>query len=508
MKRRLLALLLALLLAGSAQAAVTDSVSDTPGTSSPAADAPLLPRLRAYEGQFPDVSGEAWYAGYVAAAYEYGLLNGRGSGFAPEADVTVAELLALSARVRAAYEGETIPAAGAGEAWYLPYVAFLRARGLDAVPDADYDASATRAQLAGVFARSLPEPCYDGRNAALVTEAVASGGYIADVTADTAYREDILWLYRQGLLAGADANGSYRPDAVTTRAETAALLLRMVDPSLRITLDWRVASPWSAEGTTLADLVRAPESTVPAPSYDDGDAIDALLRRMLAAGENVLLLRYGFPLAYADASALATRFNDRVKTYCEQMYNYTFCQTFSDGTAILRFTATACLPEAGDADTLPAREQRWEEASARLAAYREAAMARAVEVHDALWESGQLGADMSQLEIARVYYAWLCEHCEYDNAAVNDEYSLSHIAYRALVEGKAVCDGYTGAYNLFLKLEGIECSALNNATHIWTVATLDGTEYHIDTTWGDQTGYIDLSYFAMTPQQSFAAHAW
>ena len=86
--------------------------------------------------------------------------------------------------------------------------------------------------------------------------------------------------------------------------------------------------------------------------------------------------------------------------------------------------------------------------------------------------------------------------------------SASHLAYGALVSGLAVCDGYTGAYNLLLKLEGIECTSLFNDSHIWTLATLDGTQYHIDVTWGDQYGRTDLRYFGMSEEQSYQCHPW
>ena len=59
-----------------------------------------------------------------------------------------------------------------------------------------------------------------------------------------------------------------------------------------------------------------------------------------------------------------------------------------------------------------------------------------------------------------------------------------------------------------MKLEGIDCYALPNATHIWTVATLDGETVHIDTTWGDQGNTGTKQYFAMTPEQSYALHPW
>ena len=39
------------------------------------------------------------------------------------------------------------------------------------------------------------------------------------------------------------------------------------------------------------------------------------------------------------------------------------------------------------------------------------------------------------------------------------------------------------------------------------MATLDGTEYHIDTTWGDSGNTVSYDYFAMTPQYSRTVHA-
>ena len=43
---------------------------------------------------------------------------------------------------------------------------------------------------------------------------------------------------------------------------------------------------------------------------------------------------------------------------------------------------------------------------------------------------------------------------------------------------------------------------------MWTVATLDGTEYHIDVTWGDQSYGPDHDLFAMTEKEAYAMHPW
>ena len=451
----------------------------------------LLPRERAYEGQFNDLDPASWYYGYAVSCYEYGLFNGRGNAFDPDADITVGELLALSARIHAAYAGDTI-LEGEGLIWYGPHILYLEEKGILDESVVGWAHPATRAQLAAIFALTLPAECYSAPNDTLVTRAHAFGNYVPDVTGRTPYSDQILWMYRQGLLGGMDDYGSYWPDKTTTRAEVAAVVMRIVDPSLRITLSWNLESlPGrnSAVGRTLASLVEAPK---PAPyyfSYGDAGAVDAFVRQMLAGNENTITLHYSGSYTDSDVSAILWSFIDCVKGYCEQMYNCVSIRVENwKETATLTFSATAC-------------------SDSQLARYREQTMAKAIQVHDMLWETGQLTSEMSQYEIARVYYRWLCEHCAYDHQNADNEDSISHIAYAALINGRAVCDGYTGAYNLFLKLEGIDCYALANDTHIWTVATLDGVEYHIDTTWGDQIGYVDMRYFAMTPEQSARVHA-
>src|SRR5699024_8715432 len=133
----------------------------------------------------------------------------------------------------------------------------------------------------------------------------------------------------------------------------------------------------------------------------------------------------------------------------EQGYNSVTCNFNAAGTIILNFSAVSL------SDT-------------QVAAYRTASMEAAIAVHDQLWADGTLTEDMTDAEIARVYYTWICENCVYDYGAT--ETSLSHLPYSLFENGTAVCDGYTGAYNMFLKLEGIDCYALSNDSHIWTVA--------------------------------------
>ena len=460
-------------------------------TTTDESSSPFVP-LRAYEGQFGDVTDSDWFAPSVISAYEYGLLSGRGeNAFAPGGNVTIAELLTVAARLHAIYttgSDAVIPAAGANESWYQPYVDYLKAEKLlDTSFEGFYLLPASRAQMAGIFAFALPSEWYEESNAELVTSAYASGDFITDVTTKTPYRSEILLMYRRGLLAGMDEAGSFYPDRSVSRAEIASLLTRVVEPETRLTLTWTVAPYHSAKGATLAGLVKAPQKTSLPTSAKDTAAIDALVRDMLARGEHTITLQYAKALTAATASALTQAFTSCVKTYCEQMYNAVSCRSYSTGKVVLTFSSTACT-------------------DAQLETYRAKTLAAAIRVHDSLWESGELSYDMTQYEIAQVYFQWLCDHCRYDDKAGDD--SLSHLAYGALVDGLAVCDGYTGAYNLLLKLEGIDCTALFNDSHIWTVAGLDGRRYHIDVTWGDQYGRTDLRYFGMSAEQSRKYHPW
>lgn len=480
MKKRFLLLLcvFSLLLCTLAQAETADT-ADT-----------LFARTRSYDECFTDVDAEAWYHDAVAALYEYALTEGTGGAhYSPDETVTLAELAAFSARITAAERGETIAASTADEDWYEPSVRYLKALALIGDEfDGHFGETATRAQAAGILSAALRDERCDDRNADAVTVGYAARRYITDVNDYTHYQSEILRLYKQGIVNGVDAQGSFCPDGQLKRCEVAALLIRIVDRNARLTLDWGTLPYRSAAGTTWAMLVEAPESVTQSPASDDADAIDALVRRMLASGASGITLQYGSALSEEETAALTRAFTVCVKRYCEQMYNSVTCRSYSTGRVVLSFSSTACT-------------------DAQLAAYRERTLARAILIHDALWESGYLTADMNEYERARAYYVWLCNSCAYDSKAASDS-SLSHLAYSALVDGYAVCDGYTGAYNLLLRLEGIECTALMNEEHIWTVATLDGKSYHIDTTWGDRGTRVDMSCFGMSEEASRARHEW
>ena len=446
-------------------------------------------RSKTYGQQFSDLTADSVFYSNVSALYEYGLSVGKPDGtFGLKDSLTVGQAVIFAGRIRSLYrtgEAELGPAAyrTEGQATAIPYLLYLQAEGiLGTELDGQLTNAATRAQMAHVLANLLPVEALPPINGELVTEGYATRRFITDVTEYTPYQQDILTLYRTGVCAGVDAYGTFLPDSAITRGAAAAMLTRLADPALRVTLDWDLSYAYSAKGTTLASLVE-PGSYVASPATDE--EMDNAVRYMLSRGENTLTLRYP-GLSAVKARQVMQQALSTVKLYCEQGYNSASCSYSLPGDMTLTFSA------AGAED--------------RVQEYRTASMDAAIAVHDQLWADQQITSGMTELEKARVYYTWVCENTVYDYQA--GDRSISHTPYSLFALGTAVCDGYTGAYNLLLKLEGIDCTALSNSSHIWTVATLDGTEYHIDTTWGDSSRTINYNYFAMTEAQSRAEHPW
>lgn len=481
MKYRIRSLLLALALLG--------TLTLWAGASSSA----LFPAKHTYQEQFADVNAENWFYSNVKALYELGLTNGQGSPhlFAPEDNLTVAEALTMCARLRSLYEhrdAEAGPSAvkTAESSWFDPYVDYLKGLGIIGEEfQGLYRQEATRAQVAHIMAHALPAELFTPINTEAVAVGYASRGYIRDVGDYTPYREDILELYRWGILSGMDNTGAFHPQENIQRGEVAAMVTRLAREELRVKLDWTDALTSSSQGATLEGLIHSDGTFHPAPSPADSQAIDDNLRYMLSRGERRMVLSYGpSGITEEQVNELVGAFVQGTRFYVEQGYNQVQGSwSAASGSVVLTFSSSLY-------------DERM------IDSYREATLEAAIQVYDSLWESGAITASTTEYDKARVYYTWLCQHCVYDHASTDE--SLSHSGYGAFCQQLAVCDGYTAAYNLLLKLEGIQCSTVSTADHIWTVATLDGKSYHIDPTWGDQTGTIAYRYFAMTEQDAMA----
>ena len=182
---------------------------------------------------FSDIDENKWYGvegtKAVALAYEYGLMTGYPDGsFAPEGQITLAEAVAMAARVHRIYFS------GAdnfvvGEPWHETYVNYATTYGIIEQGDfsdySDYSKPATRAQMAYIFARSLPK-----EELAKINQIDA----LPDVEIDSSFGAEIFALYEACVLTGNDDSGTFIPDSPITRAEAAAIIGRIILTEARI----------------------------------------------------------------------------------------------------------------------------------------------------------------------------------------------------------------------------------------------------------------------------------
>lgn len=114
------------------------------------------------------------------------------------------------------------------------------------------------------------------------------------------------------------------------------------------------------------------------------------------------------------------------------------------------------------------------------------------------------------------FHDYLVEHCVYHEDTGNWR---SYTAAGALLDGKAVCEGYSRAFQLLLDLAGIENYLITGSArdqdarvdgHMWNLVTIDGEKYHVDVTWDDPVGREQLApshvYFNLTDQAIAVNH--
>lgn len=441
--------------------------------------------VREYDGRFADVPETSWYYANVSALYELGLTNGQSyDSYGPSNPVTLAEAVSFAARIHSIYKygGDTLPEST--EPWYQGAVDYLKEEGaLTGEYDGRYAQYATRAEVAGLMAKAMPASEMRDINGGAVTECYMKGTYLKDVNSGTPNADSILALYSWGVLAGSDDAGAFCPYDRISRSELAAILTRLVEPELRMLLDWDMGKSNTAEGFTYADMVTGDSTYRPDHDPDDMSAVRSNVNHMIAVGDNTISLKLArSAVTKENMQRMADHYLDYSYSLLEQGYTAYSLSYTTAGDAQIRFSA-------GKHYT-PEETQN----------LRVVALSRAVAAHDALWREGRLNGSMTQQEIARVYFEWAAENCVYDETSA----PVSHQAFGFFVNGKAVCDGYVAAYNMLLKMEGIDCTIQATASHVWTVATLDGVTYHIDPTWGDGGETVQYKYFCMSPEQSWA----
>jgi transglutaminase-like putative cysteine protease len=102
---------------------------------------------------------------------------------------------------------------------------------------------------------------------------------------------------------------------------------------------------------------------------------------------------------------------------------------------------------------------------------------------------------MTPFELEVAVDDWLYDNVEYDTSVLNN----SNI-YGLFVEGRAVCEGYSKAFEYIMRLTGIECliyigyvGEVSDIGHAWNAVKLDGEWYQVDVT-SDSAGKPGLRH--------------
>ena len=102
---------------------------------------------------------------------------------------------------------------------------------------------------------------------------------------------------------------------------------------------------------------------------------------------------------------------------------------------------------------------------------------------------------LSDVDKVMAVHDYLIDHIEYSNPHIRS------FAYGALIEGKAVCQGYAQSLAMILNRLNVECHTIvamtkgsNPVLHEWVRVKLDGEWYYIDLTWDDTPWAEDKNY--------------
>lgn len=417
-------------------------------------------KVNEYTGNFTDIKDTDWFKEDVISSFETGLLKGKETNtFDPYGNLTLAEAITLAARVNNIYNGNSSPIENNNITgpWYQPYVDYAVENGLMMEGEfRDFEKIASRAEVAYVFCNTLgKENLYNINN---ITS-------IPDVDKDTLYHEEIFTLYNSGIVAGSDKYGTFNPDSFITRAEASAIVNRVADEEKRISarlvndkdhvlineIDGFTVTSFSPDEQYIASQMIKGKYIINLNGHKLFDEKDTRNERVESLKDFILSANIQNPLilgvdsfVYNDVSQLLT-------------VNYTY----------------------------DLEEKK---------VIQDAVKEKVEEIAGEILKPG-----MSYIEREIAINNYLVSSIEYDKEAadqlikygkVDEKYYNSFNAYGALIEGIAVCEGYSEAFKLLCDRAGIDCiivtGELDGVGHAWNRVRINDKWYDVDVTNNDK----------------------
>lgn len=135
--------------------------------------------------------------------------------------------------------------------------------------------------------------------------------------------------------------------------------------------------------------------------------------------------------------------------------------------------------------------------------------------------SENISDSMTDYEKELAIHDYLISHCTYDDShlLVFERHGKNAVdPYGTLIEGKAICSGYTSTFQMFMDMLKIPCKSIkatdkSGQDHAWNMVELGGEWYYVDVTWDDPIPdcdgrLISHSYFNVTEEFMKQEHKW
>lgn len=414
-------------------------------------------KVQEYSSNFTDIKQTDWFANDVINTYEAGLFKGKTENlFEPYGNITLAEAITIVSRIHSIYNGGTGIIEGSSSLeWYSKYVDYAVNNGIFKLDEfKNYNSNATRAELIYLI--------YNTINLSELSK-INNITSLPDVNEDTIYNNEILSLYNAGIITGSDEYGTFKPNTNINRAETSAIINRVINIDKRqivnLINDDNVLNIKEIAGlkiTSLSDIGEylASEMVTGNTNIDmknnsifDENTSKAEIKNILK--DLVIEVNYQNPLIFGVNSFIYYSTTDAL------FVNYTYDRTEQEK---LQITVGQ----------------------------------KAKEIIDEIIKPG-----MTYLEREIAINDYLCANIEYDTKAADELIEKGNVsnvnsfnAYGALIDGLAVCEGYAQAFKLLCNEAGITSIVvtghLDEIGHAWNRVMIDDKWYDVDVTNNDK----------------------
>ncbi len=414
---------------------------------------------------FPDVGADDWYASDVSRLAGLGIIAGFPDGlFHPDWDVTIAEFVKLITVAlgvdRPSGSLRLFPGHWASERLTIAYE-----RGI--LTDADLelgidpDRSITRSEMTKMMILAL------GIEPARIDDPFTD---VSDIYSSTAYNEYLL----RGYLT--EAGRVWRGADNATRGEAATIIGRVID--------------------YRSD----------AYAYKKAAIIENASQNVLTTELELIDLFYVLNREFMTSFTFRTSVSTRVLRTAYERSNVINLEYFYSSSASIRTSA----------DEVSVITLGYSPDTESLRALHTAAEARAQEI-----VAGVILPSMTEEEKIKALHDYLVLNCEYDyDGYESGEIPFeSHIAYGALVDKRAVCQGYCAAFALLCEYAGVRCAIVggyapnSQDAHAWNMVLVGGVIYYIDVTHDDpvpdRKGTVSYRYYALTESEMLSyGYSW